>query len=181
MHRRTSNKSLRVVAAGLTATAALAVFGSTGHATPRSAPVSDMRVSTVVSVDPAAYPWKDATGTLQLDGHGYYKRSCASFAAWAVRTDGRHHTKSPDFLGDAWRWTGATTSAVPRAGDVAQWDPGVHGAGSQGHVAYVAGVGDDGTVTVHEYNHRSEYNGFRPDSLSIRTTSASDPSRYLRF
>src|SRR6266540_174451 len=128
MHRRMSEKSLRVVVAGATATAALAVFGSTSHATPSAAPVSATRITSPAAADPAAYPWKDATGARQLDGHGYYKRSCASFAAWALRSDGLHHTTSPDFLGDARQWRGATAGAVPHVGDIAQWDPGVHGA-----------------------------------------------------
>ncbi|MCW7943907.1 hypothetical protein AAW14_18110 [Streptomyces hygroscopicus] len=189
MHRRTSKKSLRVVAAGVTATAALAVFGTTGHAAPAAttAPGSTAtlarspRLPSLTAADPAAYPWKDATGPRTADGHGYPRRSCTSFAAWAIRADGRPHRKSPDFRGEARHWTGAVTSTVPHVGDIAQWDPGVHGAGGQGHVAYVAAVGDDGTVTLHEYGYRSAYNDFRPDSLSIRTTSASDPSRYLRF
>ncbi|MER6358650.1 CHAP domain-containing protein [Streptomyces sp. NPDC001634] len=177
MHWRTSKKSLRVAASGATATAALAAFGATGHAAPALSP----RNTSLAAVNPAACPWKGASGPRKFDGHGYYKGSCASFAAWAIRTDGRHHRRSPDFLGVAGDWTGAATSAVPHVGDIAQWDPGVHGFGSEGHVAYVVAVGHDGTVTLHEYGYRSAYNDFRPGSLSIRSTSASDPSRYLRF
>ena len=43
-------------------------------------------------------------------------------------------------------WTGAYVDATPHAGDVAQWDPGWNGAGSAGHVAYVATVNSDGSV-----------------------------------
>ncbi|MFJ9966284.1 CHAP domain-containing protein [Streptomyces avermitilis] len=186
MHRRTSKKWPRVVAAGVTATAFLALFGSTGHATPAagpvsSTPVSSMPVRATTALNPTAYRWKNAHGTRILDGHGYFKRSCVSFAAWAIRTDGRPHTKSPDFLGDAGRWRGAATSSVPHVGDIAQWDPGVHGTGRRGHVAYVAAVRNDGRVTLYEYSYRSEFNDQRADVLSVRAAAASDASRYLRF
>ncbi|MEU9367887.1 CHAP domain-containing protein [Streptomyces avermitilis] len=181
MHRRTSKKWPRVVAAGVTATAFLALFGFTGHATPAATPVPSAPVPATTALDPTAYRWKNAHGTRELDGHGYFKRSCVSFAAWAIRTDGRPHTKSPDFLGDAGRWKAAATSSVPHVGDIAQWDPGVHGTGRRGHVAYVAAVDDDGRVTLYEYNYRSEFNDQRPDVLSVRATAASDASRYLRF
>lgn len=182
MLSRMPAKPLRVVAAGVTATAALMAVGSTGHSvSAATATAGHSRTVSPAAANPAAYPWKDTTGPREPDGHGYVQRSCTSFAAWALRTDGRHHRKSADFLGRARDWSGVRTSPVPHVGDIAQWDPGVHGAGEEGHVAYVSAVGDGGTITLHEYGYPSAYNDFRPDSLSIRTTSASDPSRYLRF
>ncbi|MDQ0785779.1 CHAP domain-containing protein [Streptomyces sp. B3I8] len=131
-------------------------------------------------LDPSAYPWRGDGRTWEADGHGYYVRSCASFAAWAVRADGRPRRHSPDFLGDARSWRGATTVRAPRAGDIAQWDPGAGGAGRQGHVAYVAAT-DGARVTLYEYNFRSATNGHRPQALNVRTVPARNPSRYLRF
>jgi surface antigen len=122
----------------------------------------------------AAYPWATQDGWVS-DGHGYYEAECVSFAAWAVRTDGRAHTKSPDFLGNANLWTGAYVDTVPQVGDVAQWDGGRSGAGSVGHVAYVTAVNADGTVTINEYNWGNFHR------FNARTIAANVPSRYLHF
>jgi surface antigen len=131
----------------------------------------------VTTYNVSSYPWPAQDGFVS-DGHGYYQGECVSFAAWAVRTDGRAHTKSPDFLGNASAWTGAYVDAVPHAGDVAQWDANYHGAGSSGHVAYVTAVNSDGSVTVNEYNwgtfHRLNVRTFLPGS-------AYSASRYLHF
>jgi surface antigen len=120
------------------------------------------------------YPWPTQDAFVS-DSHGYYQAECVSFAAWAVRTDGRAHTKSPDFLGNANLWTGAYVDTKPQAGDVAQWDGGYGGAGSVGHVAYVTSVNADGTVTINEYNWGNFHR------LNVRTIPANTPSRYLHF
>jgi len=122
----------------------------------------------------ASYPWANQDGWVS-DGHGYYQSECVSFAAWAVRTDGLAHTKSPDFMGNANLWTGAYVDATPHVGDVAQWDGGRNGAGSVGHVAYVVAVNADGSVLVNEYN----WGGFH--RFNARTIAANVPSRYLHF
>jgi surface antigen len=134
------------------------------------------------SLNPGNYPWSVGPNTYISDGHGYYQGECVSFAAWAIRSDGRPHSKSPDFLGNANQWTGAYTDPTPQVGDIAQWDPNVHGAGGAGHVAYVAAVNGDGTITVDEYNWLDSYDGYVGHRLSVRTNiQASDPSRYLHF
>jgi surface antigen len=122
----------------------------------------------------SAYPWPTQDGWVG-DGHGYYEAECVSFAAWAVRTDGRAHTKSTDRLGNANLWTGAYVDATPHAGDVAQWDPYRNGAGSVGHVAYVAAVNADGSVVINEYNWGNFHR------FNSRTIAANVPSRYLHF
>jgi surface antigen len=122
----------------------------------------------------AAYPWPTQDAFV-LDGHGYYQGECVSFAAWAVRTDGRAHTKLPDYLANANQWTGASIDTTPRVGDVAQWDAGRNGAGSAGHVAYVTAVNTNGTVTIAEYNWGNFHR------LNVRTIAVSNPSRYLHF
>jgi surface antigen len=130
--------------------------------------------STIPAFNPAAYPWPAQDGWV-VDGHGYYQGECVSFAAWAVRTDGRAHTKLPDFLANANQWTGAYVDATPHVGDVAQWDGGVNGAGSVGHVAYVTAVNTNGTVTIAEYNWGNFHR------LNTRTIPVNNPSRYLHF
>ena len=128
----------------------------------------------VPTYNAGAYPWANQDGWVS-DGHGYYQSECVSFAAWAVRTDGRAHTKSTDRLGNANLWTGAFVDATPHAGDVAQWDAGRNGAGSVGHVAYVAAVNADGSVLINEYNWGNFHR------FNSRTIAANVPSRYLHF
>jgi len=130
--------------------------------------------STESTYNAAAYPWATQDAFVS-DGHGYYQGECVSFAAWAVRTDGRAHTKSPDFMGNANQWTGAFVDATPQVGDVAQWDAGRNGAGSSGHVAYVTAVDANGSVTINEYNWGNFHR------FNSRTITANVPSRYLHF
>jgi surface antigen len=141
------------------------------------------------SLDPNGYPWPNAVNAdgspaWIADGHGYYEGECTSFAAWAIRADGMSHSKSPDWLGNANTWSGAYVDSAPHAGDVLQlfydgtggqaWGP--NGAGSLGHVAYVAAVNGDGTVKLYEYNWGNVHH------LNIRTVAANQPdSRYLHF
>lgn len=133
------------------------------------------------SLNPNNYPWRVAPDQFVDDGHGYFEGECVSFAAWAIRSDGRAHSKSPDFLGNANQWHGASSTSTPAVGEIAQWDGNVHGAGSLGHVAYVAAVNSNGTIQVYEYNWLDSYDNFTAHRLSIRTIPATDPSRYLRF
>ncbi|WP_204058150.1 CHAP domain-containing protein [Microbispora corallina] len=126
------------------------------------------------SLNPNNYPWPAVDGWV-ADGHGYYEGECVSFAAWAIRSDGMPHSKSPDWLGNADMWTGAYVDTSPHAGDIAQWDDKVNGAGDRGHVAYVAAVNSDGTIKVYEYNWGTMHR------LNIRTIPANAPSRYLHF
>lgn len=128
----------------------------------------------VSSLNPGSYPWP-AQDSYVADGHGYYEGECTSFASWAVRSDGMRHTASPDWLGNADTWHAAYVDVTPHAGDVAQFDDNHNGAGSLGHVSYVAEVYNDGTVKLEEYNWGNFHR------LNIRTVSANAPSRYLHF
>ncbi len=123
---------------------------------------------------PSAYPWPTQDSWVS-DGHGYYQGECVSFAAWALRTDGRAHTKLADFQGNASAWTGAYTDPTPQVGDIAQWDPYVNGAGSAGHVAYVTAV----NTTAPSPSTSTNWGTFH--RLNIRTITASTPRRYLHF
>ncbi len=142
-------------------------------ARPASAPAPVPPPATTASLNPADYPWPAQDGW-QGDGHGYWQGECVSFVAWAIRSDGRPHTASPDRLGNANQWATAVIDAVPVVGDVAQWDAGRNGAGSAGHVAYVAAV-NPGTVTVWEYNWGNFHR------FNTRTIPDNAPSRYLHF
>lgn len=138
---------------------------------------------TAVPASPSGYPWPYVSPTTYIaDGYGYYEGECVSFAAWEVRADARWDTKSPNWLGNAYQWTGKTSSSAPHVGDIAQWDPNVNGAGGNGHVAYVAAVNyDAATIEVYEYNWLDGYDNYTGHRLSIRTISWSQPSRYLQF
>lgn len=129
-----------------------------------------------------AYPWPSVgPSTYIADGHGYYEGECTSFASWAVRSDGLHHTSSPDWLGNADTWHAARAESTPHVGDIAQWDDNHNGAGASGHVAYVSKVYGDGTIQVQEYNWLSSANNYTGHRYNTRRISASEPSRYLQF
>jgi surface antigen len=136
-----------------------------------------------LAANPSSYPWPNVPPTTYIgDGHGYYEGECVSFAAWEKRSDSLPITKSPDFLGNAYQWTGHTSSSIPHVGDVAQWDPNHNGAGGNGHVAYVHAVYyDSATIEIYEYNWLDSYDNNTGHRLSIRTISWSQPSRYLQF
>jgi surface antigen len=184
--------STRAVAAALLAVGSLAAATGAAQAAPPASPAAPATPATTSAgagaaafaraedgLDPGGYPWQHGDPGAD-DGHGYLQGSCASFAAWALRSDGLRHRADADHLGEAAGWRGAAVDGAPRVGDIAQWDPGAGGADGQGHVAYVAAV-HRGTVTVFEYNWSDAYNDYRPNRLSIRTLPAADPSRYLRF
>lgn len=103
---------------------------------------------------------------------GYYYRECVDFVAWRLNRDVGStgepyaytwHNLAP---GSAWSWLGTWqrkgwfVSTAPAAGTVA-WFP-------YNHVAYVRSVNADGTVTIEEYNQRSDH------SYHVRTIPASD-------
>ena len=140
--------------------------------------------------NPSGYPWPSVseTGTDPRDGYGYHQGQCTSFAAWEIRSDRLPHTKSPDGMGNAYSWTGLTSTSTPHVGEVAQWDPNVHGAGNNGHVAYVVAVyPDTNTILVYEYNWTDAFDNNQYLRLSERTVYLNHtdytgpPSRYLKF
>lgn len=120
MQWRTSRECSRLLVAGVAVALTLCVPGPAGglasastrgagtSGPPGARPVAGAP-ATARGLDPGAYPWRGDGRTWEADGHGYYVRSCASFAAWALRADGRPRHHSPDFLGDARAWRGATT------------------------------------------------------------------------
>lgn len=136
-----------------------------------------------IAANPYNYPWPNVAPTTYIaDGYGYYEGECVSFAAWELRSDYYPNAKSPNWLGNAYQWTGISATSMPHVGDIAQWDPNHNGAGYNGHVAYVAAVHyDAGTVDVYEYNWIDSFDNYTGHRLSIRTISWSQPSRYLQF
>ncbi|GAA2365353.1 MULTISPECIES: CHAP domain-containing protein [Streptomyces] len=177
---RKPRKATRRVVAVLLAVTALASGGATAFPA-TTAMAASATASAATDVDPFHYPWR-GDNPRHTDGHGYYRASCVSFAAWAIRSDSLPRSASPDFLGDARAWKAPrTTTTSPRVGDVAQWAAHHAGAGAQGHVAYVTAVHKDGTVQVHEYNWRGSFNNHQPNRLNVRTIPVSEPTRYLRF
>jgi surface antigen len=105
------------------------------------------------------YPYRNAS-THGLDKWDFNLRQCTSFVAWRLNNDNRipfdDHYKGV-FWGDAQRWddvarqVGITVDQTPYVGSVAQFNTGVQGAGSAGHVAYVLQV-QATQVLVEEYN-----------------------------
>ncbi|HVG45207.1 MAG TPA: CHAP domain-containing protein [Longimicrobium sp.] len=103
------------------------------------------------------YPWKTQTGSAP---YAYPYRQCTSFAAFRLNQDGIefHNQYLGQWFSDAHTWDNAALAAglsvntTPRKGDIAVWEAGVAGASSFGHVAYVAGVNQDGTILIEDYN-----------------------------
>lgn len=107
------------------------------------------------------YPYRYSTPNA-IDRWGFNIRQCTSFVAWRITHDNgvrfSNHYKGV-YWGNAERWDNVARSVhirvnhTPYRGSVAQFNPGVQGAGSMGHVAYVMRV-TRARVLVEEYNRR---------------------------
>ena len=102
---------------------------------------------------------RDADRDSLIDPWRFYNRECTSFVAW--RMNSANHVDFSNFMdgghfGNAYNWDdnaralGYVVDSTPARGAIAESD-------SEGHVAWVAAVGD-GTVTVEDYNYSSPGN-----------------------
>lgn len=116
-----------------------------------------------------------------VDPWNFYNRECTSFVAWRLNHAngvGFHnyylgpHWGNANNWGAAARTAGLTVDASPAIGAVAWFNSGVGGAGSFGHVAWVAAV-SGGTVTLEEYNWGSA------GTYHTRSVSAGAVSGYI--
>jgi surface antigen len=117
-----------------------------------------------VSLQNAAPNWYNEV----VDGRGFYVRNCTSFVAWRIAqvndvnfyNDMWGPNKTKGHFGNANHWDdnarkiGFKVDSTPAVGAIAQTD-----AGFSGHVAWVAEVHSDGTITIEQYN-----GGNPPDS-----------------
>ena len=118
-----------------------------------------------------------------VDPWNFYNRQCTSFAAWRLNQNGTefHNYYGGPRWSHAYNWDDAAASAgvlvngTPRRGAIAQWEGNAYGASSYGHVAYVAAVHNDGTITVEEYNWATA------GGYGTRRISASSVSHYIHF
>ena len=102
------------------------------------------------------------------DPYGFLTRECTSFVAWRVRNNLKISAFANGWRGgwfgnaDTWasnaRAIGLVVNTSPAVDSVAVLPPGVDGAGSAGHVAFVIGVGS-GSITVEDYNYADSYDG----------------------
>lgn len=109
------------------------------------------------------YPYKTAS-TSGVDAWNFYNRQCTSFAAHRINQNGTRTGRTFTNMyngvnfGDAHTWddaaraTGVAVYTTPAVGRIAQWNGGVNGASSLGHVAYVSAVYSDGSILIEEYN-----------------------------
>lgn len=126
------------------------------------------------------YPahWKQGWGP---DSWGMFKRQCTSFVAF--RLNSANGFTLPGGYGNAITWGGVARSQGyrvdmnPAVGSVAWFGNGVNGAGSYGHVAWVADVQGD-IVTVEEYNFNA---GQGPEKYWKRSFHKSQVSGYIHF
>ncbi|MBE1488307.1 CHAP domain-containing protein [Plantactinospora soyae] len=114
------------------------------------------------------YPYRGQTSG--VDRWNFYKGQCTSFVAWRLNDRNNiafHNYYRSVHWGNAYNWenaarsAGITVNSTPRVGSVAQTDSG------SGHVAWVAAVHSDGTVTVEEYNYAT------PSAYGTRRVSSS--------
>lgn len=103
----------------------------------------------------------------ELSIYGYYYRNCVDYVAWKVSTLGVSPNQYKG-LGNAKDWPtnapgkGLTVDTTPAVGSAV-----VNTSGTYGHVAYVASVNADNTITVSEYNHGADgYYGTRTGTFS---------------
>jgi surface antigen len=117
------------------------------------------------------YPYQDSVPDFDGgDRWGFYARECTSFVAWRINQLGVNFTNGMSgpkgaptdapiaVWGNGDHWAehannlGFRVDHTPSVGAIARFGPGVSGAGSMGHVAYVAQVNGDGTIVIEEYN-----------------------------
>jgi surface antigen len=107
------------------------------------------------------YPYANSTPDGGPDPWGYPYRECTSFAAWRINHDlgvaFTWHYHGASFR-DASTWAAAATHAGvpvdhnPSSGSIAVFQPGVDGALSTGHVAFVLSS-TASSITVEDYNY----------------------------
>ena len=105
-----------------------------------------------------------------VDRWGMDMCNCTSYVAWALHANGQRTDWFVRGAMDAWNWPNVArlkripVGARPRLGSVAVW---ARIARPFGHVAYVTGIEEDGSIDVAEYNlPRAE--GGRPFLFDIR-------------
>ena len=95
----------------------------------------------------------------------FLKRECTSFVAWRINNDLHvpfQNSYKGQWFGNAETWADAAQGAgvrvdgSPQVGSVAQFPPGVAGAGNLGHVAVVIGV-TGASISVEDYNYLDAY------------------------
>lgn len=146
------------------------------------------------------YPYREPVGGCAwceggpdaVDPWTLYKRECVSFVAWRMNVqmgwkEGQEYPFTPAKLGlggfgNAHEWkgnlakAGYATDNTPKVGSIAWWDSDVTTpstiTGDAGHVAVVAAVNGDGTITVEEYN-------FNPWQYGTRTIPAADVTGFI--
>ena len=119
------------------------------------------------------YPgvWAFAPMDSIVDSWGMYNRECVSWTAYKVAASGRYMPYWGG-RGNANQWddnaraAGIPVDGRPRVGDVA-----VSNSGAYGHVMYVEGVGNDGSIYISDYNQ--QYDGlYRAYWVSASTVSS---------
>lgn len=125
------------------------------------------------------YPakWANAPLDAYVDDWGMFTRECVSYAAFKVAASGRY---MPYGLGNANMWPGGARAhgiavdGSPQAGDVAVWPVGYYG-----HVMYVQGVGNDGSIYIGEYNF--DWTGRYSERSIPRSTWQAQGFEFIHF
>lgn len=133
------------------------------------------------------YPLKTASMS-GVDPWNFYNRQCTSFAAFRINWNGTrsgqtftnrylgYHFGNAESWDDTARAAGVPVYSTPAVGRIAQWNPGVGGASSYGHVAYVADVYSSTDILIEEYNW--SYGAYTTRRI---TTASGWPSNFIDF
>lgn len=131
------------------------------------------------------YPYRNAPPDGSTDPWLFYYRECTSFVAWRMNhqygINFTNHMRGGTFgNADTWadnaRSLGYRVDNTPSVGAIAMWGPNVNEAGPSGHVALVAQVNSNGTITVEHYNW-----GQPRYAYSTMTVPANNPSCYIHI
>ncbi len=135
---------------------------------------------TSVTLNGRTYRLCDAAQDSVVDPWGLYNRECVSYVAWKEYVDGKY---VPYGLGNAGDWPSHVPRSwivdTPRAGDVAvrPTNPNLYFGSEQdvGHVMYIEGVNDNGTLAISQYN--ASLNG----TYSFVASKSTSGLTFIRF
>ena len=133
------------------------------------------------------YPYRDTAPNLyyETDEWLFYKGECTSFCAWRLNNNNgvafNNYYKGVHW-GNGRNWgyaaeeVGIRVDKIPAVGAIAWWDT-----SAKHHVAWVAKVNNDGTVSIEEYNWLVEGKDYGDHKYHTQTISASSPSGYIHI
>ena len=154
------------VASVLAISLAFAAGAGAAHADelPVDAPAQAAQATTATPADSGECSGDDCDGGAWKVARGEFNEAsywgmdpghnCTNYVAWRLSQDGVERPATSPGNASDWaeraRVDGYLVNAVPTVGAIAQWNGNTAGYTSDGHVAYIERVNDDGTILVSE-------------------------------